>query len=199
MVTPVYEGKNNPLCVAAPHFYHSLFPQDHSLPSSRLHMCLSGWLGSWVRQRVFSLLGWFLSFKLFQFQLKKEINIVTVRKMHKSTPTAENLPPPAAAEGLLGSCSLRYINSHHTWLTHTAMGQHIVGWQDKVKFNYCYFHHEWSISSIGFKKLDETAVTGRVVRSWNMRLPFSCEEQSVSSKMIFFSFSQTNCGTVSVT
>lgn len=180
------EGKIILCVLLCPIFYPSLLPQDHFLPFSTLDMCCSGCLGSWVRQKAFSFLGWFLSFKLLQLQLKKEINIVTVRKMHKITPTAENLPPPAAAEGLLGSCSLRYINSHHTWLTHTAMGQHIVGWQDKVKFNYCYFHNEWSISSIGFKKLDETAVTGRVVRSWNMRLPFSCEEQSVSSKMIFF-------------
>lgn len=172
-----------------PIFYHSLLPQDRFFPLSTLDVCFSGWLhrlGSWVRQRVFSFLGWFLSFKLLWFQLENEINIVTLRKMHKITPTAENLPPPAAAEGLLGSCSLGYISSHHTWLTHTAMGQHIVGWQDKVKFNYCYFHDEWSISSIGFKKLDETAVTGRVVRSWNMRLPFSCEEQSLSSKIFFF-------------
>lgn len=184
---PLWSVKQNQssLCCCAPFSTPACYPRIVSFPSA-LGMGFSGWLGSWVRQKVFSFLGWFLSFKLLQFRLKEEINIVTVRKMHKITPTAENFPPPAAAEGLLGSCSLRYINSHHTWLTHTAMGQHIVGWQDKVKFNYCYFHDEWSISSIGFKKLDETAVTGRVVRSWNMRLPFSCEEQSVSSKIIFF-------------
>lgn len=113
------------------------------------------------------------------------------------TPTAENLPPPAAEVELLGSCSLGYINYYHSWLTHTATGQHIASWQDKAKFNYCYFHDEWSISRISFKKLDETAVAEREVRNWNMRVAFSCEEQSVSCKI--FSFSQPNCGAVSVT
>lgn len=142
-------------------------------------------------------LVWFLSFELLWFQLEEEINIMSVRKMHKITPTAENLPPPAAEVGLLGSCLLRYINYYHTWLTHTAMGQHIASWQDKVKFNYCYFHDEWSISCISCRKLDETAITVREVRNWNMRVAFSCEEQYASSKI--FSFSQTNYGAVGVT
>lgn len=188
VASSVYEAKIILFVLLDPISTTACSPRIISFPSARW-TCAS--LDDWEAgsgMGVFFFAWLILSFKLFQFQLKKEINIVTVRKMRKITPTAENLPPPAAAEGLLGSCSLRYINSHHTWLTHTAMGQHIVGWQDKVKFNYCYFHHEWSISSIGFKKLDETAVTGRVVRSWNMRLPFSCEEQSVSSKMIFFFF-----------
>lgn len=66
------------------------------------------------------------------------------------------------------SCSL-------DWLTHTVMGQHICSWQDKVKFNCCYFHNE-CISCTSFKKLDDTAISVREVRNWNMNMTFSCEE-----------------------
>lgn len=76
------------------------------------------------------------------------------------------------------SCSL-------DWLTHTVMGQHICSWHDKVKFNCCYFHNE-CISCISFKKLDDTAISVREVRNWNMNVTFSCEEQPVSSRILFF-------------
>lgn len=114
VASSLYEAKIILSVLLGPISSTACYPRIISFPSAHWTCAsLDDWeAGSGIG--FFSLLGWFLSFKLLQFQLKKEINIVTVRKMHKITPTAENLPPPAAAEGLLGSCSLGYINSHHT-------------------------------------------------------------------------------------
>lgn len=192
-------------CVALPHFLPepvTLGSVMISFPSARL-TCTSfnerTGRGFGAGRGVVWFLVCFLSFELLSFQLEEEINIVSARKMHKITPTAENLPPPAGEVGLLGRCSLGYINSYHTWLTHTATGQHIAGWQDKVKFNYCYFHDGWGFSCINSKKLDETAITvSERGRNWKRRsVAFSCEEQSVSSKVFFLS--QRSCGALSVT
>lgn len=85
--------------------------------SISLHDCTGigdrqrGWLFPCL---VLSFYSCLFGFELLQFQLEEEINIMSVRKMHKITLTAENLPPPAAEVGLLGSCLLRNINYYHT-------------------------------------------------------------------------------------
>lgn len=137
----------------------------------------------------------FLSFELLQFQLEEEINIVTVRKMHKITPTAENLPPPAAAVGLLGSCSLRYINSYHTWLPTQLWASTLLADKIKLSLITVTFTMNEVFPCISLKKLGEAAITVKGVRNWKMRVAFSCEEQCVSSE----SFSFSNSGALSVT
>lgn len=56
------------------------------------------------------------------------------------------------------------------------MSQHISLWQDKVNFNWCYFHHdELSLSCIDSEKswLIQPSENG-VGRKWNMKVLLSC-------------------------